>query len=256
MRSRGFSLPELLLVMAIFSAFLLSVHYLLSSGLGTWRRTASSQDASLQLAKAHRALYDDLRATGIASCEVVNSAVLGTSTTGDVLWLLSANDSSSSQPCRKEDGTPFWQRNVLYYLGAPTDHDRLFKQVCQAKPFVCPHKVLIRRVFDSQRATMANSPEADVEELMPSAQVRTRARLPRDFNSPFPGAAAEKSEIVATGLVDFQVSKGAHGWNGEIEFRLKAFDVDSAGKVSMIGREDLRNSPFTHETFGSVFPGN
>ncbi len=256
MKVRGFSLPELLLVVTLFSAFLLSVHYLLSAGLQSWRRTASSQDARIQLSKAHRALQDDLRATGITSCEIADSASLATPTSGSVLWLLSALDSNGSQRCRKEDGTPFWQRNVLYYLCTPTDHDKLFGTSCQVQPFFCPHKVLVRRVYDAQLVTRPTSPEANIEELMSVAQIKTRALPPRNLNSAFPGAPSEKSEIVATGLLDFTVTKGSEGWPGEVVFRLKAFQADSAGKVSRIGQEDLRNSPFTHEALGSVFPGN
>ena len=61
---------------------------------------------------------------------------------------------------------------------------------------------------------------------------------------------------MATGLVSFEVSQGKNELAQEIEFRLRAFSAEGAGKVSALGREDLQDSPFTHEILGSVFPGN
>ncbi len=256
MRAKGFSLPELLLVVGIFSAFLLCIHSLLNSGLSAWRRTASAQDARIELNKAYRRLLEDLRATGLTSCSVSSSAALSTPTQGDVLWLLSAADPSGAELCRKDDGTPFWQRNVLYYLCTPTDHDTIFGMRCQAKAYFCPHKVLVRRVYDLRPVTSPSSPEGSIEELMTVSQVKARALAPRTLSSSFPGPEAEQSEIVATGLLDFSVSKGAEGWSSEIVVRLKAFNADQAGKVARVGQEDLRSSPYTHETLASVFPGN
>ncbi len=241
----GFSLPELLIVITIFSGFLLLVHYLLSSGLGAWRRTASSQDSGLQLVKAQKALRNDLQASGVTVTTIASS--------GDALWMLSAVDPDNGEILRKDDGTPLWRRNVLYYLAIPTEHDRIFRQACLNRPYHCPHKLLIRRVFDHPNSP---APDDDIEALMTEAEFRARALATSGMSPNISGPVAESTDIVATGMVSFEVHRGAGDWSGEIEYRLRAFNGEGVGKVSALGREDLRNSPFTHEILGSVFPGN
>lgn len=242
-RSVGFSLPELMLVCAIFAGFLLLTHYLLSHGLGVWQRTASSQDSGLQLARAERALREDLRASGVTSIGIAHS--------GKVLWMLSAVDPTTGEVRYQEDGTPLWQRNILYYLVKPPDHDRLYRQVCLDQPYRCPHQQLVRAVIDGPNAA---PPSEGAELLLSQGDIAP----PENFldETPPPIKGLESFDVVASGLVSFEVSRGENELAQEIEFRLRAFSAEGAGKVSAPGREDLRDSPFTHEILGSVFPGN
>ena len=249
----GFSLPELLIVITIFSGFLLIVHYLLSSGFGAWRRTASSQDSGLQLAKAQKALRNDLQASGVTVATIASSPHFLPASSGDALWMLSAVEPEQGEILRKDDGTPLWRRNILYYLAVPTEHARIFGQSCLNKPYHCPHKLLIRRVFDGANEP---TPDDDIEAMMTEVEIRQRAIAPAVISPDISGPAAERTDIVATGMVSFEVRRGSGDWSGEIEYRLRAFNGEGVGKVSALGREDLRNSPFTHEILGSVFPGN
>ena len=57
---RGISLPELLLVVALFSLFLIIPYQIMKSGLLIGWRTESREDVGLQLRKAYFSLEKDL----------------------------------------------------------------------------------------------------------------------------------------------------------------------------------------------------
>lgn len=242
-RATGFSLPELMLVCAMFSAFLLITHYLLSHGLGMWQRTASSQDSGLQLVRAEKALREDLRATGLT--------VIRVSPAKQAVWMLSAINPSTGEFEYTREGAPRWQRNILYYLVKPPDHDSRFAQVCLDKPYHCPHKQLVRCVIDGPNTT---TPDEDTELLLSSGEIAPSASSLNSIPPAIQGL--ESTDVVASGLLSFEVSQGEKELAQEIEFRLRAFSAEGSGKISAPGREDLRDSPFTHEILGSVFPGN
>lgn len=260
-RQAGFSLLEVLVVCTIFSLFLLVSYGLLSSGIGVWQRTSSSQDVSFQLGKARARLCDDLRPAAFAKVQVgrAPSPAPG-QTEGDVLWFLSAIDPSTGAFCRKAtDGLPFYQRNVVYYLAAPTDHDALYGVSCASNTDArCPHKFLIRRVFDRPQPTLPTSPPRLEEAIMLPGALGTLLPRPTGFGLRLPNTQAESDELVATGMLSWQVVRGAgvSAVDREIRITMSGFDAMDAGKKVQLGREDLSNSAYTHTIQFSVFPAN
>jgi hypothetical protein len=256
----AFALTELLLVTAMFSGFLLVSYLLLSSGMASWQRTANVQDVAFQLARARVALSEDLRQSSMASLAVSQLPNPGAGQTeGNVLWLLSALDPTSGEMARDEDGKPLWQRNILYYSTVPTDHDQLFGQSCQGQDGRCPHKFLVRRVFDTGTVTTPSSPRGKMEKLMTPGEVKTRAQAPGGWELKITGPAAESQQLVASGLVDFQVRLAPAGspWEDEVEVHLSGFDLQLAGQtLAGLGSQDLRNSPYTRHAVFAVYPGN
>ncbi len=257
-RACGFSIVELLLVAAIFSAFLIVSYGLLNTGLSSWKRTANSQDVDLEFSKAAAALKRDLRDTAVRHASTRTTPWLPPGgTRGNVLWFLSAVDPASGQFVRKKDGTPFWQRNIVYYLAIPSEHDALYGVRCGSGRYHCPHGMLVRRVFDTGQATSASSPEARIEKLMTPAQVGERLKRPRTAHRlEFGNPTAESEEVVAVGLVDFAATVAPTGFPNEVELRLSGFQLAEAGKVMRLGQEDMSLSPYTRSLLLSVVPGN
>lgn len=258
-RRRGFSLIELMLVASIFSLFLIASYMLLSSGLNVWHKTSGSQDIDTQFSRLEAVLRRDLQDGSFAQCAVGKTPWLppggGQS---NVLWLLSALDPGTGDFVRKQDGSPFWQRGILYYLSVPLEHDEMFGVRCDSKRFSCSHGMLIRRVVDINPMTTPTGPESKIEKLMSPAKVSGLLDRPRSFALDFtPREEVESSEIVASGLLDFQVALApSSDYPSEVEIRLASFQVEEAGKKVRLGQEDLLNSPYTRQLLISIFPGN
>lgn len=259
MRERGFTVIELMLVAAIFSSFLIVSYMLLSAGFATWRKTEGRQDMDLEFSKAAAALRRDLRDSSFRQCATAATPWLPPGEPrGNALWLLSAIDPASGDYVRKADGTPFWQRNILYYLAIPTDHDKLYGVRCQTnRRNFCPHGVLVRRVFDIDPQTSPAAAESKMERLMTNGEAGDRMERPMDLQSALGNPEAESEEIVATGLVDFQVRLApSTRWPSEVEIQLTGFQLAEAGKTLALGNEDLSQSPYTKHALFSLFPSN
>ena len=156
MRRRGYTLLELSLASSLLAVILLVSTLLLHYGMRSWRNLDRTQDASFRLATATRSLQDELRQTSFNECKVqAQSEGLG-----DLICFLSALDEPSGEMLFQPDGSPFWQRNVIYYLALPPDHR------CGV-PADCPHKRLLRLALDSGKPTTADTdPAVSEEELI------------------------------------------------------------------------------------------
>lgn len=255
---RGFSLPELLIVAAIFSVFLVTSYIFLDSGLAVWERTASSQDVSFQLQKAKSDLGRELSQAKFSKSALAESVSPGIeSSRGDVLWFLSAYDSKSQRAVRRPNGTAFWQRNILYYLKVPNQHDKHFDAACSGQYQNCPHKVLVRKVVDSGRATAPSSSLLDEEALLFAGGIAGLLTAPDGFSFPSQGPGVETAEIVAKGLLSFRITASPKdGTQKEYAIRLAGFDVEKAGRKLHFNTDEIFQSPYTHVIDFSVFPGN
>lgn len=255
-RSNGFSLLELTIVATLFTLFLLVSYGLLRSGLAAWHKTESSQDVHFQFQKLRHALHRDLRDVSAGLCAVMGRD--GSTTPpeeGEVLWFLSASTPEAGL-VRKSDSTPFWQRNVLYYLTVPTDHDQQFGERCGDGPWACPHRVLVRRLFDSGPPTAPEGAPESIETLMSALTIEDKLLAPTGHTLPDSDPDLESQEIVAAGLLRFEVRLRPQGRAGEIEIRVAGFDVEHAGKLVSSRTESLELSPYTHHFTMSVFPAN
>lgn len=255
-RAKGFSVPELLIVVGLFSGFLLTSYALLASGLKVWDRTSSSQEAGFQLAQARAALRRDLSQASSLQLEIARLPGSAEALTeGNVLWLLSAEDEGSGMMGQLEDGTPLWQRNIIYYAMAPSDHAQRFGQACGRQPGHCPHLYLIRKVVDSGVSTNLSSPALNSETLLRVSQIGNYLTPPRGFMVSG-GRGLEKGEVVAQGLVDLSFRIKPGGLEGEVETTISVFNVQEAGQKVSLGRVDLRENSFTHKIRFSGFPAN
>ena len=168
MRKTGFTLLELLLASTLLAVVLLVSTLLLHYGMRSWKNLDRTQDASFQLATASRKLRDELRQTSFNQCktQALSDGL------GDMVWFLSALDESSREVLFEPDGSPFWQRNVLYFLALPPDHS------CGA-PADCPHKRLLRLALDSGKPTSADTDPAVSEEELLANPLANQVGAPR-----------------------------------------------------------------------------
>jgi hypothetical protein len=240
---RGFSIAELLIVSFIFSMFMVACYLMLGQGIAVWGKTESSQNVGFQLQKARTALHRDLLQASRVELE----------TSGSLLWLLSSIGPVGQQ-AQHDDGRPFWQRNVLYHLAKPTDHDKLFKVSCGRDPALCPHKFLIRTVLDTGAPTHPGSLVSQQEVLIEPKRAKSYAIAPKNFYPKPVLKDVETISVVATGLlyVNFEVNPTGVS-PGEVEITLKGFDLTKGGTKVHLGRDDLHQSPLTEEVKFSVF---
>lgn len=264
-RSRGLSLLEMLLAGTLFSIVALLSFTLLSRGVGLWTHVIEAESAGLELAKASHALRRDLTLTRLLACRKgdVPAGLGAGAKDGAALWFLSAQDPATGEMVRKSDGTPYWQRNILYYLIAPSEHEKTFGVACEggAGPDGfddrCPHKVLIRKVIDSGPATSAaTDPETSEEELL--ANVSDYLTRPKGYAvSPMaaePGV--ERAEPVAVRMLWFQVKLADPAEPGAVHIDIRAVAVDDAAKHLVVGRDPLAQGSFTLGRVLSVEPMN
>jgi hypothetical protein len=250
---RAFSLVEVGITLGLFTLFLLVFYAMLQGSQSLWSRNSSSQDALLQLQKVRGALEADLRETRISRLKVRDGR-------DDVVWFLSAHDPTTGEFLTDDDGSPYWSYNILYYMAVPTDHDQLFGVTCAGTDNRCPHKFLIRRVIRRSPWADSDLEPVPLEQAIFQNKIDEFIDLPTGYALGFPTPGGDppcvvKSELVATGLVAFQVQKAAESpWDNEIQVKVGAFQLDKAGQKIRLGQDDLTESPFTEWMVFSVFP--
>ncbi len=147
---------ELLISAGVFSVILLVLVMLFSQSLSIWQRSSSRDTATRELRKVRASLERDL---SLANPQQVGRAQVpdhlgGGGKDGEALWFLSPIDPATHQIVRAHDGTPVWQRNILYYLVVPQNHNATFGVTCAGGAAAngyddrCPHKVLIRKIIN------------------------------------------------------------------------------------------------------------
>lgn len=249
-RTRALTLVEVMLTATLFAVLSLLSFILLRRGSTLWRDLVESESANLQLAKAASHLRSELVATGIRRCAVgsVPASLAGGGKDGCAVWFLSARDPATGEMVLKPDGTPFWQRNILYYLVVPSGH-----QSCAGglgpRGFDdrCPHKVLIRKVIDSGVATApSGDPKTDEETLLSDATSYLNRPSPYETDA----------ETIATQLLWFEVTLGSPSLAGEINIDLRAVAVKEAQSKVALGSVPLSTGSYTANRLLSIVPMN
>lgn len=251
---RGFSLVEILIGFTLLSLLALFSVGFLSQGQRLWRRVESSSSAAQSLSKASQTLNADLiniGRTGVATTSY--------GTMGQAVWFLSAYDPDTKTFVRNGGGRSFWQKNVLYYLTVPLDHDSRFGVHCADQDLVCPHKILLRKVIDTGAPTSPASVEADEETLASSAEISVYLTQPATLD--LAGLAAEPGVVsvdyVAGYLLDMAVTLSSQGLNvSEAEVVLRAGLINDAKAHLKVGTDPFNKGTFTLSREIDVVPRN
>jgi len=259
---------ELMIAMFVFFLLMVITAVLFTNSQAVYRRLNSADTALGEMRKARAALEHDLALAAPAQLNraAVPASLGGGGKDGEALWFLSPVDPATGQTLRKEDGTPFWQRNILYYLIVPGNHDAVFGTSCaggvgpNGYDDVCPHKVLIRKVIDSGVPTVA-SDETTEETLLSTAAILGEPYVSQPDGFSVAGMAEpglEETRIVATYLLTFFSTSAPppNNFATELSIDLRALSIDEARREIPVGTTALFDSRFTRQGPVSVFLRN
>ncbi|MEW6279282.1 MAG: hypothetical protein AB1758_11705 [Candidatus Eremiobacterota bacterium] len=165
-------------------------------------------------------------------------------------------DPVSGAVMRLDDGSPFWQRNILYYLVVPVGDTCAGGVGPNGYDDRCPHKLLIRKEIDLAPATVPTDPTT-IETLAPTlAPFLTR---PTGFSvAGLNEAGVNEVKIAAAHLLSFSSVSAPPPENlaTEIAVDLRAVAVDEARREVALGSVPLSTSPFTLQSPFSAFLKN
>ena len=262
---RGMSLIELLLSISLFSIVAMLSFVLLRRGATLWRQLVEAESASLELAKAASRLRGDVVRTSINLCSqtTVPASLAAGAKDGSALWFLSALDPATGEMATQPDGTLYWQRNVLYYLVVPANHQSLFGFDCQGGMGPngfddrCPHKMLIRKVIDSgPPTTPQGDPAVDQETLI--SDISPYLTRPAGYDLSGMGAepGMQQVELIAVRLLWFEVTLKAPNRPQEIDIDLGAVALKEAQAHLALGSVPLSTGRYTKHRVLSLMPMN
>jgi len=261
------SLPELIVSMGIFSLLVLAFIAILNLGLRSWVNMEGRHLGERDLRQAEFSLLRDLKATR------ADNVVCGTLSNGDggLLWMnstLRRGGLLDGQACRDTDGEPIWQATIVYYLvrPAPALHQQLYGYQCPpwagggVDP-LCPHKLLIRRLIETQAHTAVPAVKTESEPFPANvnAWVGNPVVQPSDMklsNLPNPGSVIE-SKIVALTMLSFIPLRPSASLD-RVDLHLATVRRQEAEKHLAVGSYDFSlpgNRRFVLEYNSGAFPG-
>jgi hypothetical protein len=231
---KGFSVLELLVSATVFSLVTALLVLLFSQSLEVWRRTSGRDTAARELRKARAALERDLALASPA--QLRRSSNLD----GEALWFLSPIDPATRQIARGSDGLAIWQRNILYYLVIPANHDALFGVQCtpaagpNGMDDRCTHKVLVRKVIDS-------------DTLLPDVSAYLTQPNGFDLSGMSGEPNLDEAAIVANRLLTFQTESAPppHGVPNLVRVDLRAVDEEEARHETTVGTQSMYIGKYT-----------
>ncbi|MBI3925133.1 MAG: hypothetical protein HY319_06300 [Armatimonadetes bacterium] len=254
----GVTLLELVFSLGLFTLLLVILTLLFTQTLGVWRKIDSADTADREIRKAVAALRSDLQ---LASPSRLNRTQvppsLGAGNDGEALWFLSPIATSGQMAHKQDSAEPLWQRNILYYLVVPQNHNPTFGMNCSgiAGPTgyeaACSHKVLIRKVIDSGVATVPTD-ESTEETLI--ADITPYLTHPNGYDlSGMNEPGVEHQEIVASRLLTFESQNAGPS---EVSVELRAVALQDAQRETRLGSVSMYTGRFTAVAPFSVFLKN
>ncbi len=264
----GLSLLELVLVFGVMLVLFGLTHALLKFTIGVWWRVNAGADAQQQIHRAHAHLERDLKGAGFSleggrrSVDAVSrpahlNSLAGSD--GDVLWFLSALDPLSGEFQRMPDGSPFWQRNVIYYLVTPQELTEFgftgSGYEADGYEVGCPHKVLLRICIDSGVPTSPSTePETSRERLLSPEEVFGLLQRPLDRRTMGMSGPTHSVIPVAIDILSFRVDLIAD--LRAVEIDLISAPIAEVRGLPNYGARDLSEEAATLHVKRLFFPPN
>lgn len=231
-----------MLTLALFGLASGLVFGLLNEGFRRWGVINSKHDTQQRMARALSWMQRELEEADSDQIATKRVAAPGN---GDVIWFLSAEDPTQTNPDLKfvrdpASGLPSWQRQIIYYLIRPGNYPKVsggYNAAIDPDPrsdSFAPHKLLIRKVV--------NRP-ANPETLLTAAQVDTYVTAPADQNVA-PLAAepnVESCKLIADRLLSLEATR----YDKTIELDLRAVHLQRAEREVGVGSVSLKSSRYT-----------
>ena len=260
--------------LTIFGGIMVITTMLLRQSVWVWTSGDSRESAGLVLRKARSHLMRDLARADVDTGpagelhmdQMRAPASLGGS---DAIWFLSAEGPDDVFQ-RDNDGYPFWQKNILYYLAKPTNHDQLYGMKCstgsnpQGDDY-CPHKALVKVVIDNPPDTdplpapgKPVPPSATPETLLTPSEASAYMMAPSgtDVSAIQSLAGVKEARVVTTGILWLKVTPAPGAADSGRQIDLRAVALKEASKQIPVGNVSLLNQPATMKNIFSVFPNN
>lgn len=259
MNRRAFTLPELLIAMAVASALMLAGYGLMQMSYQVYHKVSGNEDVTMQLKRGSRLLQQHLIVSNFDKSKVQDcpASLPGGAPDGTALCVLSALDNGVGDMATKPGGEPYWQRNVLFYITVPTGDPCAGGAGPLGYDDRCPHKVLIRKIIDSGPATApTGNPGADIEDLLSDLSPYLTRPNKLDTSAMLGEPGVTRVDILATHLLGMYAEREPNpDAPGEIMVTLSAFNVEASkgvavGTASLSGHENLVAQIL------SVFPRN
>lgn len=250
---RGFSVLEVVFTCALMSVLMVVLAEAMRQSQSVFRVTSGNNDTSALLRKVTQQLQRDLLQTNLTQCAVTNTPL----NEGGAIWFLSNLDPSNHQPRYKNDGSPFWSCNILYYMVIPNGHAGLYGRTCPLGALSpsghderCPHKLLIRKEVDTGTATNFLD-DTTAETLIPLGSINTYLTKPTGYNvSPmYAESGVRQVKVVGQLLLDFQASLGS----GAVNTDVRAVALSRAERETNTSGP-MYNSPFTFSFTQTIYP--
>ncbi|MCA9790806.1 MAG: type II secretion system protein [Candidatus Eremiobacteraeota bacterium] len=249
MRRRGFSMLEVIVVLGMAALVALIFQLALRQSIGVYRKVGSEDVAMRNLRKARDRLSQELAVSCFQETRVGPGPTSLVGRDGDAIWFLSAIDPATGNFLRRQDGTPFWQRTILYYPVIPTNKFAGAGLSVGGYEASCPNKVLVRKVLDT--GTPTNPADESTAEQLPS-DISTFLDRPDNFDTS--AMNGQMVTLVATDLVTFQAV--ADPAVREVRFDVRSLAIGDASRELAVGSVDLFETRFTSRLDFSIFPVN
>lgn len=238
--------------LSVLVAILAITHLIFSRIQQTWNRVSGDQGAGAQLQKAEGWLRRDLALASFDGMRVAPGPTSLSGKDGDAVWFLSAIDPTTGQFVRHSDGTPHWQRNILYYSVVPRNlADAEFQGSGMAVggyEVSYPYKLLVRKQIDFGTPTSTSSTVS--EEMIPDIT----PYLERPDGLDFKANDCEEVTVTANHLLGFQA--GPDPALRSLRVVLQAAGMEEARREFAIGTRTLTDPRFLLERRMEIFPEN
>lgn len=260
---KGFTLIEIIVASSLAVVILGFGYLLISTASKAYHQVSGHDDGELQMKKLSRAMQKDLTESafgGIMVAPVLDSSVR----VGDAISCLSFQSGSNADgaPCTNLTGSPFWQRNVLYYLVRPQGDSCTVQAGVDGYEDNCPHKVAIRKIIDSGVSTKPLSqggvPAADSEQPLtdlkpyltkPTAQLSVQHMLGE--------TKVTSVSVAAVNLLSLKIRLATDPnspW--EVETRILSYNRESNRQAFAVGKTALSPTDGLLAQGFSCFPRN
>ena len=230
---QAFSLPELLLALAIFGVLSLVSMLSLRTVTKVWQRSSARDLALRELLKAQAALERDLingsRGPGQSDYRPVASGS-GSVFSGDAIALI-LPDPEQQQLALSAEGSPLADRLITYYLTVPSSYTGAFGGDADGYDDRCAEKWLIR----CEEAAPSPATPGMLPALPGGWLTGTVIQQPTSFWKTPP------RRVVATQLLQFRVIQGPPFW----DILLSAVALGDARRQLAVGSVPLTDSRFT-----------
>lgn len=244
------TIAELLIALSVVIIILGVTQLILWRANQTWRRISGDQSAGTQLQKAEGWLRRDLALAAYEGVRMAPGLTNLSGSDGDALWFLSALDPVTGEFVRNSDGTPRWQRNILYYSVVPSNLANAEFQGpgidIGGYEVSYPYKLLVRKQIDFNAPTT----NADTEELI----TNIAPYLERPNGLVFPSNDAEKVTLVANHFLSFRATP--NDALRSVAVVLQAAGLEEARREFPIGARSLLDVRFLMERRMEIFPEN